>query len=672
MRRFPVRTTLAIVAALSAAACAPAVRSASPTDAPRQPSADGAVRWNLRPVPTSEAFRRGLAAGTRTETGAPGPRYWQQSVSYRIRAELDPVSTLLRGSERIVYRNRSPDALGAIVLNLYQNIYSENVPRNRRAPNTGGVTLERVAVQGAALAEQPAARIGVMRQAERPAAGYAVEGTLARLILPHPLAPGDSAVLEIDWHHEVPPAPTFRTAWEDALGARAFVVGQWYPQVATYDDVNGWDATPYLGDGEFYLEYGDFDVALTLPAGMLVGATGTLANAAEVLAPQVRERLERAARSDSVVHVYTAADRAAESHPAGAKKTWRFTARSVRDFAFAASDGYVWDAARATVPDGASGERSIPINALYRPGAPGWDRAWRYGQHAIGFLSRLVTPYVYDRATIAEGPIAGMEYPMLVFINRAEPAEDLQSVIAHELGHQWFPMTVGSDEASYAWMDEGVNSFYEDRAHEDFFPATPPGGSVNSYLRVAGHDAEVPLMRHTDLVSPYGARTVAAYTKPAAVLLALRAVLGDSVYDRAIREYVRAWSFRHPQPWDFFDTFERVAGRDLDWFWYPWFFETGVLDQSVESVRAVNGGVEVVVRDRGDNPMPAFVAVTSENGTVTEQEVEIGTWIGGRGARTATLLVPTHGGAAARVEIDPRHLFPDVDRANNVWTPPAP
>ena len=652
-----------ILIALALAGCAPA------TSAPAPVPDSTLTRWNLRPVPVGEAYRRGLVAGTRTATGEPGPRYWQQSVSYRIRAELDPETTLLRGSERIWYRNNSPDTLRAIVLNLYQNIYSESVPRNRRAPNTGGVTLERVAVQGMALAEQPAGRIGVMRQVAQRAAGYAVDGTLARLMLPRPLLPGEGAALEIDWHHKVPPAPTFRTAWEDALGGRAFVVGQWYPQVATYDDLKGWDATPYLGDGEFYLEYGDFDVSLTVPAGMLVGATGSLTNAADVLSPEARARLEQAARSDSVVHVVTAADRAAESWPAGAKKTWTFAARNVRDFAFAASDRYVWDAARAMVPDSAGGERAVAIHALYRPGAPGWERAWRYGQHAIAYLSRLVTPYVYDQATIAEGPIAGMEYPMLVFINRAGSAEDLQSVIAHELGHEWFPMTVGSDEASYAWMDEGINSYHEDRAHEDFFPGTPPGGSVDSYLRVAGHDAEVPLMRHTDLVSPYGARTVAAYTKPAAVLLALRGVLGDSVFDRAMREYVRAWSFRHPQPWDFFATFERVAGRDLDWFWYPWFFETGVLDQSIESVRAVEGGVEVVVRDRGGNPMPAFVCVTSASGTVTEQEVEIGSWIGGRGARTATLQVPTYGGAATKVEIDPRHLYPDVDRANNVWTP---
>src|SRR5215218_1865942 len=341
--RMNVRKIL-LLAAL-ASACAPGARVV-PAEAPANVAADSMRRWNVRPVPVADAFRRGVAAGTRMATGAPGPRYWQQSVAYRIRAELDPASTLLRGSERIVYRNRSPDTLTSIVLNLYQNIYTQNARRNRVAPNTGGVALDGVAVQGSRLESLPAARIGVMQTVARPAAGYAVEGTLARLMLPRPLLPGDSAVLEVGWHHRVPPAPTFRTAWEDALGARAFVVGQWYPQVATYDDVNGWDATPYLGDGEFYLEYGDFDVALTLPAGMLVGATGTLANAAEVLSPQMRERLEQAARSDSGVHVYTAADRAAESHMVGAKKTWRFTARNVRDFAFAASDGYVWDAAR--------------------------------------------------------------------------------------------------------------------------------------------------------------------------------------------------------------------------------------------------------------------------------------------------------------------------------------
>ncbi|HYH81591.1 MAG TPA: M1 family metallopeptidase [Longimicrobium sp.] len=662
-----------IVVVALLAGCAPGTR-AVPADAPANVAADSLRRPSVRPVPTSEGFARGLAAGTRTATGAPGPRYWQQGVAYRIRAELDPASALLRGSERIVYRNRSPDTLGSIVLNLYQNVFTETARRNRVAPNTGGVTLDRVAVQGTTLAAVPAARIGVVRQVERPAAGYAVEGTLARLVLPRPLVPGDSAVLEIDWHHKVPPAPTFRTGWEDALGGRALVVAQWYPQVATYDDLNGWDATPYLGDGEFYLDYGDFDVELMLPAGWIVGATGTLANAAEVLSPQTRDRLARAAGSDSVVRVVAAADLAsgaALARGAGGRLTWRFNARNVRDFAFATSDRYLWDAARATVADSAGGQRAVAVHALYRAGAPGWERAWRYGQHAIGYFSRMIQPYAYEQATIAEGPVSGMEYPMLVFIHRPTDPAALEAVIAHELGHEWFPMVVGSDEARHAWMDEGVTTFIEDRAHEDFFPgARAAEATRNAYLAVAGRDTEVPLMRHTDLVSPYGARTVAAYSKPAAVLVALRNVLGNNTFDRALREYAAAWSFRHPTPWDFFNTFERVAGRDLDWFWHPWFFETGVQDQAIQSVRPVSGGVEVIVRDLGQNPMPAFVAVTSSTGVITESEVTVEEWLRGAGTRTTTVLVPTSG-TLTRVEIDPRGVFPDANRANNVWTPPA-
>ena len=255
---------------------------------------------------------------------------------------------------------------------------------------------------------------------------------------------------------------------------------------------------------------------------------------------------------------------------------------------------------------------------------------------------------------------------MLVFISRPQAATDLQAVIAHELGHEWFPMTVGSDEARYAWMDEGVNSFYEDRAAENFFPSTPPGGSVASYLRVAGRDNEVPLMRHTDLVTPYGARTVAAYTKPAAVLVALRAILGEATFNRAIREYVRAWSFKHPQPWDFFNTFERVSGRDLDWFWYPWFYSRGTFDQALGTVTPAAGSVRVTVRDLGQVPGPAFVTVTTSSGVV-RQTIPVERFLNPSNTRSVTISIPVQG-TVSRVEVDPEQFFPDVNRRNNVWT----
>lgn len=666
------RSTTTVAALLALAACAPFGRPASsPSEA-----ADTATRLLLRPVPVPAAYRDAEQRGTRSAGGAPGERYWQQRVSYRIEAELDPRTALLRGRERIVYRNHSPVPLTTMVLNLYQNIFTESVPRNRYAPNTGGVTLERVAAQGQPLAVRTPAEVPVTTPRQGAPVGYAVQGTLARLVLPRAIAPGDSAVLEIDWRHTVPPAGAFRTAVEDALGGRVLQVAQWYPQVAVYDDVYGWDATPYLGDGEFYLEYGDFDVSLTLPAGWVVGATGTLRNPEQVLTPQAQQRLARVASgADSAARVVDEADLAggrATQRGADGRVTWRFTAGDVRDFAFAASDRYVWEAARASVPgEGGAPARSVLVHSLYRPGAPGWGEAARYGKHSIEFFSRMVVPYAYPQVTVSEGPIYGMEYPNLVFIARPTEAADLHSVIAHEVAHQWFPMMVGENEAAYAWMDEGFATYMENRAREDFFPGTPSPflSEAAAYIAVAGTEREVPLMRHTDLVSPYGARTLAAYTKPGLLLRSLGGVVGDSVLSRALSTYAREWRYRHPYPWDFFDTVERVAGRDLDWFWYPWWFETGTLDYAIVAVETAEpGSVRVTIRDLGEVPAPIPVVVTADNGAVTRADLPVELWTEDR-LRTATLTVPVYG-RPVRVQIDPDFIFPDVNPENNLWTAP--
>jgi hypothetical protein len=668
----PFRSATLVAALLALAACTPFGRPASSPAA----AGDTATRLLLRPVPVPTSYRQAEQRGTRSPGGAPGERYWQQRVSYRIEAELDPRTALLRGRERIVYRNRSPVALSTMVLNLYQNIFTESVPRNRYAPNTGGVTLVRVAAQGVQLQARTQEEIPVVTPREGAPVGYAVQGTLARLTLPRAIAPGDSAVLEVEWSHTVPPEGAFRTAWEDALGGRVLQVAQWYPQVAVYDDVYGWDATPYLGDGEFYLEYGDWDVSLTLPAGWLVGATGTLRNPEQVLTPQAQQRLAAVASgADTLARVVTAAELAAggaTQRGANGRLTWRFTASDVRDFGFAVSDRYVWDAARASVPaEGAGPARSVLVHSLYRPGAPGWGEAARYGRHSIEFFSRMVVPYAYPQVTVSEGPIYGMEYPNLVFIARPEAAEDLHAVIAHEVAHQWFPMMVGENEAAYAWMDEGFATYMETRAREDFFPGAPSPvlAEAASYITVAGTEREVPLMRHTDLVSPYGARTMAAYTKPGLLLRSLSGVVGDSVFARAFSTYAREWRFRHPYPWDFFDTVERVAGRDLDWFWYPWWWETGTLDYAVVAVETSEpGSVRITIRDLGEVPAPVPVVVTADNGAVTRADLPVELWTEDK-LRTATLTVPVYG-RPVRVQIDPDFLFPDVNPQNNLWTAP--
>jgi hypothetical protein len=664
--RHPLALPTALMAAVAAAACAPAVRIAPPVPAALTEAPDTVGPRNLRPVPVPASYRAAQEKGTRSATGRPGARYWQNRVRYRIEAELDPATARLRGTERVVLHNRSPERLDSLLLNLYPNVFTGGVPRNRTIPfNTSGITLERVAVQGTEMADRTGQPAGQK--------GYRVRGTLGWVNLPRPVAPGDSVVMEVAWHLDVPPKGGFRTGWEDALGGRVLQVAQWYPQVAVFDDVHGWDATPYLGDGEFYLEYGDFDVALTLPANHLVGATGTLQNPDEVLTPETRRRLAAAVAADAPQPVVTEADLAARRATLpgrGGKVTWRFRAEDVRDFGFATSGRYVWDAVGAVVPGEDGTPRRVAVHSLYRPGAPGWALdAARYGEHTIEYLSRKLVPYRYPQVTVSEGPIFGMEYPMLVFIARPERAEDLQAVIAHEEAHQWFPMMVGQNEAAYAWMDEGFTQHHEDLAHKDFYPRSDPfADSRASYLRVAGTEAEVPLMRHTDLVSPYGARTVAAYTKPAAVLRALRGVVGDSVVDDAMRTYAREWMGKHPYPWDFFATVERVAGRNLGWFFYPWWFETGVLDQAVGEVRQDGETLHVTVHDLGQNPMPALVAVTVEGGATILAEVPVESWF--TGVRTAEVSVPVSG-RVTRVEIDPAQLFPDANRSNNVWTAPG-
>lgn len=586
-----------------------------------------------RPIVPPGAYADAVRAGTRDAGGSPGPRYWQQRADYRIQASVDR-SGRVTGSEVITYHNASPDTLPSVLLHLEQNVFREGARRNRRVPITGGVEIGAVEVDGT-----PA-------ESRHPGGGYYEALTLLEVTLPEPLLPGSSIEIGLEWSYDLPPAPTFRNGNQ---GDEVFAVAQWYPRMAVYDDLYGWDRTPYLGDGEFYLEYGDFQVELTVPAGWLVGATGTLENAAEVLGADGAERLARAASSPTAVRVAEAAP-----EPTGTT-VWRFTAEQVRDFAFAASPAYVWDAMSA-----GSG---VLAQALYRPRFGAWSEAARYAAHTVRTFSAALGDYAYPQLTITEGPVGGMEYPMLVFNPSTNSARGLAGVTIHEGGHQWFPMMVGSMEAKHAWMDEGFVSYWQEPSEAELWgEPVPAWGDNGSYLSSAGTEAEVPLMRHTDLVSPYGERTLAAYRKPAVVLGALRSVVGDEVFLAAFRDYFETWKFKHPQPWDFFATVERHAGQDLDWFWRPLFFETDVLDHAVTSVSTDGSRSIVEVRDLGDVVLPARVAVTLEEGGVQHLEVSPARWL--EEGRVVRLVVD---GTAVTVELDPTHAFPDVDRSNDVW-----
>lgn len=600
-------------------------------------------------LPVPHAYRRAVEAETRTATGEPGPRYWTQHVSYHIRTRLHPDQNRVTGSERIVYTNRSPDTLREIVLNLPQNVFAPGNPRNRAVPVTGGFRLERVAVQGREVSLRPR--------------GESLS-TVEAVPLAAPLPPGGTAELEIDWSFLVPEG-TFRMGRE---GSEVFFLAQWYPQVAVYDDLRGWVRDPYLGNGEFYVGYGDFAVEITVPQGWLVSATGVLENPDEVLRPEAAERLRRISR-DRITHVVSEADvrggRATAAGAADGTLVWRFHAANVRDFAWGASHRYVWDATLAEYPGEAGARSAAAIHALYRPGRPHWERAAEFARHAVETHSAWF-PYPYPHMTVNEGVIGGgMEYPMITIIGGGRTPEALYGVTSHEIAHMWWPMIAGSDERNFAWIDEGFASFAEDLSSDAFFGRSDAGlNTMNGYLRIAGSDHETPSMRPTDEVGPFGNRGTAAYGKPATVFRALRTVLGPAVFDEAMRTYLRRWAYKHPHPLDLFRTFEDVAGQDLGWFFYPWLYTTRVLDQAVGGVEEEGGRAAILLEDRGEIPMPVIVEVVTATGNRIRRMLPVTTWDRRRARVEVEVDAPIR-----EVVLDPEQRFPDVNRADNRWTP---
>jgi hypothetical protein len=612
-------------------------------------------------VPESRAFARAVARGTRTRKGEPGPNYWQQFARYRITAELVPATSQLTGRETVWYFNHSPDTLSEVYLFLDQNLFAPTSPRNAPTPVTGGTELLRVAAGGLALSK---ADTGV---------AYSVDGTVLRIGLPRALRPRDSLDLDIAWAFQVPPdgAPREGTTGD------VFMIAYWYPRMAVYDDVSGWQIDPYLGTAEFYMDYADYEVSLNVPQGWLVGATGELTNATDVLSKQTRDRLAQARRGDGVVHVVAERDRGAGPTRAtntgfDGVLTWKFRARNVRDFDWGASSKFLWDATIAVVGDRDGDKRpdTTAINTFYRPEARAWswDRSAEYERSAVEFLSSYLWPYPWPQMTALEGPVSctGMEYPMLTCIGGPRDTLSLYSVQVHETGHMWFPMQVGSDERRSAWQDEGLTRFNQAQGMQAYFKGFDRERiSRDAYVAFAKTDGEAPLMRHGDEY-PYGtpAYSIATYDKMATNLVSLRALMGNDAFLSAYRTYGLQWLYKHPSAYDFFNAFDTLAGKDLSWFWRTWWYETWTLDQSIASVAPLNGKLVVTLEDRGLAPMPVLLAVTRADGRVERLTIPADVWLSG--ARRYAFSLETLPAITA-IEIDPDHVFPDVDRSNNKW-----
>jgi hypothetical protein len=432
--------------------------------------------------------------------------------------------------------------------------------------------------------------------------------------------------------------------------------------MAVYDDVHGWNTDPYLGQGEFYLEYGNIDYEVTLPAGYIVAGTGVLLNPEQVLTASQRERLAVAAKSDTTVHILTEPElRSGAARPAGPTSlTWRFRAHNVRDAAWAASPEYLWDA---------SGWQGILVQAYYRPSAlETWKDAARMSRFSIQEYSTRWFRYPYPQMSAIEGPVSGMEYPMVAMEARGQSGPDLFRVVTHEIGHSWYPMIVGSDERRHAWMDEGFDTFINTFAEEGYWSRDDSEVRLRERQLVArtdGMPTAQPVMTPANRYRTSGNLLSLAYVKPSIALLTLRnKVLAPAVFDSAFREYTRRWAFKHPQPADFFRTLESISGRDLSWFWRSFFFTTAALDQAVDGVKQEAGGpTQVIVANLGDAVMPVELLLTFEDGTTSQTTLPVEIWyLGDR------YVYQDHSGKrVVRATVNPDGTFPDALTANDAW-----
>lgn len=656
------RTVLAVVLALSTAAFA---QSGAQT---------GNQAWEDRPyeafaplsLPTPSAFRLG--------SGAPGPQYWQQRVDYTINATLDAETKRLSATLEATYYNNSPDPLTFLWIQLEQNLFKPDSIGTRT--RTGGGPMRAMEEDFDGGYDIPSIRAGGQDLK------FTIYDTLCRVELPRPIQPGETFTFDLAFAFDMPPYLR-RMGAEDVQQGRIFEYAQWFPHVCNYDDVHGWNTLPYAGSGEFYTNFGDYEVNITVPRTYLVAGSGVLQNPEEVLTKTQRDRLAQAMNSRETVMIRTAEEVGdPASRPSGnGPLTWRFRGENIRTFAWAASDAFIWDACGVVIKDLDGNDKTILCQSLYPNEADAWKPdvedggSTQYVAHSVEFYSDFLYPYPYPIMTNVNGPEGGMEYPMIIFCGGRTGRGPL-GVTDHEVGHTWFPMIVNTDERRYAWMDEGFTTFINMHSLAAFRGEDiNPGRARQQTMQLArGRSQPIDVFPDRNLPGLLGRLQ---YRKTAMGLHLLReAVLGPERFDYAFREYVRRWAFKSPQPADFYRTMEDAAGADLAWFFRQWFIEDGTLDLAVEVVineatqatedeEAKPASATITVRSLGQQVMPAEVVLQFDDGSVDRRLFPVETWAT---TRERTYEVSLEGRQLRRAIVDPRELLPDVEPRNNRWS----
>lgn len=600
----------------------------------------------------------------RSASGKPGPKYWQNRADYKLACTLNPSDHTVTGTAEIIYTNNSPDALDFVWLQLDQNIYRKDSRGSATTTQSGGRWANAEFTEGEVVKS-----ITVESGGKTYTPQFTVTDTRMQVWLKDALKTGgDKVKLNISYGFTVPKYGSDRMGRLDTKNGVVYEVAQWFPRLAVYDDIQGWNTLPYVGQGEFYLEYGDIDFSVTAPANMIVVGSGALQNEKDVYTAQQLSRLTQARSSDNTV-VIRSADEVTNpaSRPSGQNLTWRFKITNTRDVAWAASKAFVLDAARINLP---SGKKSLAMSAYPAESIKkdGWQRSTEFTKASIEHYSNKWFEYPYPAAINVAGVVGGMEYPGIVFCSAESSGGDLWGVTDHEFGHTWFPMIVGSNERKYAWMDEGFNTFINGHSTKAFNKGEFAAFSFFPPDQMAGYvfQDSMDILNTVPEAIQQNNLGVAAYLKPGMMLDALRdVVLGPERFDRAFKEYVARWAFKHPTPWDFFHTMENVSGEDLSWFWRGWVFNNWKLDQAVREVKYAEGkpesGASVVLENRGQMVMPVDVLIKETNGKEHRLKLPVEVWQRGS---VYSFSAPTTS-RITDVVLDPDKKLPDTNRRNN-------
>lgn len=609
----------------------------------------------------------------RTADGRPGPKYFTNRANYHIVASLDTTRDEVSGVVTIEYINNSPEALNFLWLYLDQNLFSldsrgqAKMPANRRSRYgdvnssfNGGYHLQSVQVMNESKGKVITSNVDTV-----------ISDTRMQIRLPQPLAAnGGKISLRIKYNYVVPQDGSDRTGVLKTANGKIYSIAQWYPRMCVYDDIEGWNTLPYLGAGEFYLDYGNFDFTVTAPGNMVVVGSGELVNAQEVLSAAEFKKYKEASNSDKTVAIRSASDIQKGVYNKTGNRTWHFKINNARDVAWAASAAFIWDGARMNLMNGRKAI-AMSVYPVESSGNNGWERSTEYVKGAIEGYSKRWFDYPYSSAVNVACNINGMEYPAIVFCNSRSKGAGLWGVTDHEFGHTWFPMIVGSNERKYGWMDEGFNTFINGISSKDFNNGEYAEKSqrTNSFMYkyIFGPNSET-VMSMPDALKEANIG-VALYFKPGYALDLLREhILGEKRFDYAFRLYIERWAYKHPTPWDFFRTIENATGEDLEWFWKGMFIYNYKLDQAITSVTYINNdpskGALVTIKNLDRMVMPVYLKYTTVSGKTGSDYIPVEVWQNGD---TWVQKIKTKEKLSS-VEINPDNVFPDINDSNNKWT----